>query len=93
MKIKITGIIIMAAFVGTLIFSMCSKNQPKTDHQIYIGVACYDQKDTFIGELLDSFKEECSSMEKQGYAISMTIMDAAKSQRVHNDQIKQMIND
>lgn len=93
MKIKITGIIIMAAFAGTLIFSMCSKNQPKTDHQIYIGVACYDQKDTFIGELLDSFKEECSSMEKQGYAISMTIMDAAKSQRVQNDQIKQMIND
>lgn len=83
----------MAAFAGTLIFSMCSKNQPKTDHQIYIGVACYDQKDTFIGELLDSFKEECSSMEKQGYAISMTIMDAAKSQRVQNDQIKQMIND
>ena len=70
MKIKITGIIIMAVFAGTLIFSMCSKNQPKTDHQIYIGVACYDQKDTFIGELLDSFKEECSSMEKQGYAIS-----------------------
>ena len=32
-------------------------------------------------------------MEKQGYAISMTIMDAAKSQRVQNDQIKQMIND
>ena len=93
MKIKIIGIIIMAAFAGTLIFSMCSKNQPKTDHQIYIGVACYDQKDTFIGELLDSFKEECSSMEKQGYAISMTIMDAAKSQRVQNDQIKQMIND
>ena len=84
---------INAAFAGTLIFSMCSKNQPKTDHQIYIGVACYDQKDTFIGELLDSFKEECSSMEKQGYAISMTIMDAAKSQRVQNDQIKQMIND
>ncbi len=48
MKIKITGIIIMAAFAGTLIFSMCSKNQPKTDHQIYIGVACYDQKDTFM---------------------------------------------
>ena len=93
MKIKITGIIIMAAFAGTLIFSMRSKNQPRQDHQIYIGVACYDQKDTFIGELLDSFKEECSSMEKQGYAISMTIMDAAKSQRVQNDQIKQMIND
>ncbi|MDO5305038.1 MAG: galactose ABC transporter substrate-binding protein, partial [bacterium] len=60
MKRKITGIIIMAIFVGTLIFSTCSKKQPATDNQIYIGVACYDQKDTFIGELVDAFKEQCS---------------------------------
>lgn len=93
MKIKITGIIIMVIFVGTLIFSTCGKSQPETDNQIYIGVACYDQKDTFIGELVDTFKEQCSSMESNDYAISMTIMDAAKSQRVQNDQVEQMIND
>ena len=48
MKIKITGIIIMVIFAGTLIFYTCGKSQPQTDNQIYIGVACYDQKDTFI---------------------------------------------
>ena len=48
MKIKITGIIIMVIFAGTLIFYRCGKSQPQTDNQIYIGVACYDQKDTFI---------------------------------------------
>lgn len=83
----------MVIFVGTLIFSTCGKSQPETDNQIYIGVACYDQKDTFIGELVDTFKEQCSSMESNDYAISMTIMDAAKSQRVQNDQVEQMIND
>lgn len=93
MKIKIAGIIIMVIFVGILIFSTCSKSQPETDNQIYIGVACYDQKDTFIGELVDTFKDECSSMESKDYAISMTIMDAAKSQRMQNDQVEQMIND
>lgn len=93
MKIKITGIIIMVIFAGTLIFYTCGKNQPQTDNQIYIGVACYDQKDTFIEELVDAFKEQCSSMESKDYAISMTIMDASNSQRVQNDQIEQMIND
>ena len=93
MKIKITGIIIMVIFAGILIFYTCGKSQPQTDNQIYIGVACYDQKDTFIEELVDAFKEQCSSMESKDYAISMTIMDASNSQRVQNDQIEQMIND
>lgn len=93
MKIKITGIIIMVIFAGTLIFYTCGKSKPQTDNQIYIGVACYDQKDTFIEELVDAFKEQCSSMESKDYAISMTIMDASNSQRVQNDQIEQMIND
>lgn len=93
MKIKIAGIIVVIAFVGTLIFSTYSKKQTQPDNQIYIGVACYDQKDTFIGELVNTFKKECSTMEKQGYTISMTIMDAAKSQRVQDDQVKQMIDD
>ena len=34
MKIKITGIIIMVIFAGTLIFYTCGKNQPQTDNQI-----------------------------------------------------------
>lgn len=83
----------MVIFAGTLIFYTCGKSQPQTDNQIYIGVACYDQKDTFIEELVDAFKEQCSSMESKDYAISMTIMDASNSQRVQNDQIEQMIND
>ena len=67
MKIKITGIIIMVIFAGTLIFYTCGKSQPQTDNQIYIGVACYDQKDTFIEELVDRSEErrvgkECISL-------------------------------
>ena len=49
----------MVIFAGTLIFYTCGKSQPQTDNQIYIGVACYDQKDTFIEELVDAFKEQC----------------------------------
>ena len=63
MKIKITGIIIMVIFAGTLIFYTCGKSQPQTDNQIYIGVACYDQKDTFIEELVDAFNNLASCRE------------------------------
>ena len=66
------------------------KEQPK---QIYIGVACYNQKDTFLGELMESFKEECSELEEDGYDISLTIMDAAGSQRTQDDQVQEMIRD
>lgn len=66
------------------------KEQPK---QIYIGVACYNQKDTFLGELMESFKEECSKLEEDGYDISLTIMDAAGSQRTQDDQVQEMISD
>lgn len=66
------------------------KEQPK---QIYIGVACYNQKDTFLGELMESFKEECSELEEDGYDISLTIMDAAGSQRTQDDQVQEMISD
>ena len=89
MKIKITGIIIMAAFAVFFIMLVVGENRRIRQNE----EKEKELQDAFIGELLDSFKEECSSMEKQGYAISMTIMDAAKSQRVQNDQIKQMIND
>ena len=54
--------------------------------KIYIGVTCYDQKDTFIGELIETFKKECASLDTDKYDISMTIMDAAGSQRAQDDR-------
>ena len=67
--------------------------QELTRKNIYIGVTCYDQKGTFIGELIETFKKECASLDTDKYAISMTIMDAAGSQRAQDDQVQEMIED
>ena len=67
------------------------KRKKEIPKQIYIGVACYDQRDTFLGELLEDFKRECRTLEKRGYDISLTIMDAANSQRTQDDQVQEMI--
>lgn len=71
----------------------CGNPQKEENRQLYIGVACYNQKDTFLGELMESFKEECSRLEEDGYDISLTIMDAAGSQRTQDDQVQEMISD
>lgn len=93
MKKRVAETAALVLLAGALGFVAYNGKQEKTAQQIYIGVACYDQKDTYLGELLDAFKEECSSIETEEYGISMTIMDAANSQRTQDDQVKEMIND
>ena len=83
----------MALFglMGILLYGACGSEKKEIPKQIYIGVACYDQRDTFLGELLEDFKRECRTLEKRGYDISLTIMDAANSQRTQDDQVQEMI--
>ena len=92
MRKKVVVIVIIFCICLTICFTYKKTNDEITN-QIYIGVACYDQKDTYIGELLSVFKEECSFIENKKYNISMMVMDAAKSQRLQNSQVEEMIND
>lgn len=85
--------IIMCFLILLVSLVSCKKEYKSENKQIYIGVACYDQKDTFIGELMDAFKVECSKLELKGYDISLTIMDAAGSQRTQDGQVQEMLSD
>ncbi len=81
----------LIGLMGILLYGACGNEKKEIPKQIYIGVACYDQRDTFLGELLENFKRECRTLEKRGYDISLTIMDAANSQRTQDDQVQEMI--
>lgn len=81
----------LIGLMGILLYGACGSEKKEIPKQIYIGVACYDQRDTFLGELLEDFKRECRTLEKRGYDISLTIMDAANSQRTQDDQVQEMI--
>ena len=81
----------LIGLMGILLYGACGSEKKEIPKQIYIGVACYDQRDTFLGELLENFKRECRTLEKRGYDISLTIMDAANSQRTQDDQVQEMI--
>ena len=89
---KIKDAAVLIAFLAVMLWTSYGSTEEKEDKQIYIGVACYDQKDTFLGELMEAFKDECSHLETKGYGISLTIMDAANSQRTQDDQVQEMID-
>ena len=68
----------------------CRKKQkPK----INIGLASYNQSDTYINELVSCFKEECNRLETNQHKISVTVQDAAGSQKIQNDQVKRLIKE
>ena len=90
-KRKIKNTMALFGLMGILLYGACGSEKKEIPKQIYIGVACYDQRDTFLGELLEDFKRECRTLEKRGYDISLTIMDAANSQRTQDDQVQEMI--
>lgn len=92
MKKKLGNILIILCLVAGLFIGAGGREQETEKKRIYIGVACYDQKDTYLGELIEAFKTECSEYKEQGYDISMTVMDAANSQRTQNDQVEELIN-
>lgn len=93
MRSRIRNTMMILCFALILSFISCSNTRVDEKKQIYIGVTCYDQKDTFIGELIETFKKECASLDTDKYDISMTIMDAAGSQRAQDDQVQEMIED
>lgn len=44
--------------------------------KINIGLASYNQSDTYINELVSCFKEECNRLETNQHKISVTVQDA-----------------
>ena len=70
----------------------CGEQQQEMADKVYVGVTCYNQSDTFLGELLDCFKEQMDELETDELETIVTVRDAAGSQRTQNDQVRELIN-
>ncbi len=82
-----------AAFLGSIFFlCACGEEQPDVPDKSYIGVAYYNQSDTFLNELLDSFKEQLKEMQNEDMETVVMVRDAAGVQRTQDDQVKELIN-
>ena len=68
------------------------KRQETRDDKVHIGVTYYNQSDTFLNELLARFKEQLKNPEHEELEATVTILDAAGSQRTQDDQVKELID-
>jgi methyl-galactoside transport system substrate-binding protein len=71
----------------------CGRQEQTVPRNIHIGVTYYNQSDTFLNELLACFREQLDYLEREDCDITMTIRDAAGSQRTQDDQVASLITE
>lgn len=69
----------------------CGKKQQDVSVKVHVGVTCYDKSDTFLNELLLCLRQKFHELESDDLRITLTIRDAAGSQRTQDDQVKELI--
>lgn len=92
MRKKILLLAGMIVLTNTFFLSGCGKRHTEPSKKIHVGVTYYNQSDTFLNELLGNFKEELKRLENDELRTSVTILDAAGSQRTQDDQVKELID-
>ncbi|MCI9489333.1 MAG: galactose ABC transporter substrate-binding protein [Dorea sp.] len=70
----------------------CGKEQADGLNQIRVGVASYNQSDTFLSGLVECLKESIHSYDEKGYETTVMLRDAASSQRKQDDQLKELVD-
>lgn len=88
-RILLAGMIVL---MNSIFLSGCGKNHTEPSKKIHVGVTYYNQSDTFLNELLGDFKEELKQLENDRLRTSVTVLDAAGSQRTQDDQVKELID-
>ncbi len=91
MKLKRIIIVVLILSLMSALFSGCNFSKDDTVTQIKIGVTLYDQYDTYLGQLMNSFNEFVTESRKNGNDIIVSVYDASNSQTKQNDQVKEMI--
>ena len=82
----------MAFCVSLQGLASCAQEEPSEAVRARVGVACYDQNDIFIGELLECVEEELSLLEDDSFQAAVTVRDGARSQKIQNDQVEELID-
>ena len=91
-RIRLCIAILTVIGIGCLIMG-CGASESDNQNEIYVGIACYDQGDIFISNLIQCFKNELNSQKGDSYDVMVTVRDAVGSQRTQNDQVKEMIDE
>ena len=78
--------------ISIQVLASCTAEEQTGIARAQVGVACYNQSDIFISELLDCFEEKLNQLEKGSFEATVTVRDGAGSQRIQNDQVKELVD-
>lgn len=92
MKLKKAVMLALTLCMAIQLLCACGNEAGAASDKIHIGVIYYNQSDTFLNGLLESFRQELEALKKDDLEITMTVRDAAGSQRTQNDQVKELID-
>ncbi len=90
MKKVIGGIFLSVIMV--LILAGCTDTKKSKNTNIKVGISVYDEYDTFVASVIDSFKQWAREKENEtGVAITIDVVDAAASQNTQNNQVEDFV--
>lgn len=84
--------IIILCFALICILGGCGNQATEENKELLVGVVVYDEYDTFISQLMDSFMDEVSKETMDGRRISVVRFEAGGSQITQNEQVDEMID-
>ncbi len=75
-----------------LLLTGCASQSDSERYTLQLGVACYNQSDTFLSQLIDRLKTDLAAAETDSFQTHIMVRDAAGSQRTQDDQVKELLD-
>lgn len=88
-RIRTAGLVIC---MSVMLLCACGRDWTAPGDKVHVGVTFYDQSDTFLSELINCFREQMDSLQKEGLDIVLTVRGASGSQQTQDDQVQELIN-
>lgn len=92
MKIRKIGAAAVVFGVIIQCLSACGEIQQASTEKMHVGIACYNQSDTFISQLVDCLKERFDQLDNDALRTTVAVRDGAGSQRTQDDQVRELID-
>ena len=89
--IKKAGIILLCGVILTGLCS-CGKKAADEAQKFQVGVAYYNQTDTFLRELIDCFRGDLEEYKTKNLEISAMVREAGGSEKKQNEQVEELID-
>lgn len=78
--------------VGMFCLCSCGEVSGNTSQKVQVGVAYYNQTDTFVRELIDCFKNELETYKTEDLEVTAMVREAAGLEKTQNEQVKELID-